>query len=165
MVNSMIRPIANSIGIENHSLPPHMVSVQLTIFTPVGMAISIVDTVNTATRHRTEAAGEHVVDPHAPADEADRHAGEHHEAVAEQRLAAEHRQHLGDDAERREDEDVHLGVTEDPEQVLPQQRVGTGTDVEERRTELALEHQQEQRHRDDRDREQQQELHDERSSR
>ena len=57
-------------------------------------------------------------------------------------------------------EDVHLGVPEDPEQVLPQQRVGAGVDVEERGAEVALEHQQEQRHGDDRDGEQQQELHD-----
>ena len=55
-------------------------------------------------------------------------------------------------------EDVHLGVAEDPEQVLPQQRVGAVCDGEERGAELALEHQQEQRHRDHRDGEQQQEL-------
>ena len=49
MVNSTINPMAKSIAVENQSLPPHIVSVQLTIFTPVGMAISIVLTENTAT--------------------------------------------------------------------------------------------------------------------
>ena len=81
---------------------------------------------------RAEAAGEHVVGPHAPADEADRRAGEDDELVAEQRFAAEHRQHLADDAEAGQDEDVHLRMPEDPEQVLPQQWVGAGVDVEER---------------------------------
>ena len=41
--------------------------------------------------------------------------------VAEDRLAAEHRQDLGDDAEERQRDDVDLGMPEEPEQVLPQQ--------------------------------------------
>ena len=49
MVNSTMRPMANSIAVVKCSLPPHIVSVQLTIFTPVGMAINIVLTENTAT--------------------------------------------------------------------------------------------------------------------
>ena len=49
IVNCTIRPIANSIAVVNQNLPPHMVIVQLTILTPVGMAIAIVDTENTAT--------------------------------------------------------------------------------------------------------------------
>ena len=42
--------------------------------------------------------------------------------VAEDRLAAEHREDLGGDAEERQREDVDLGVPEEPEQVLPQDR-------------------------------------------
>ncbi len=49
IVNSMIRPMANSIAVVNFSLPPHMVRVQLTILTPVGMAMAIVATANTDT--------------------------------------------------------------------------------------------------------------------
>ena len=49
IVNSTTSPMANSIAVVNRSLPPHMVSVQLTIFTPVGMAMAIVATENTAT--------------------------------------------------------------------------------------------------------------------
>ena len=41
--------MANSIAVVNVSLPPHIVSVQLTILTPVGMAMAIVATANTAT--------------------------------------------------------------------------------------------------------------------
>ena len=43
--------------------------------------------------------------------------------AAEQRLAREHRHDLADDAEDRQDEDVDLGVAEEPEQVLPEERV------------------------------------------
>ena len=49
IVNSTTRPMANSIAVVKLSLPPHIVSVQLTILTPVGMAIAIVATANTAT--------------------------------------------------------------------------------------------------------------------
>ena len=87
---------------------------------------------------RADARREHVVRPHAPAEEADRDAGEHDDRVAEQRLAREHRQDLGDDAHAREDEDVHLGMAEDPEQVLVQQRIAAGRGVEEVRVEVAV---------------------------
>ena len=41
-----------------------------------------------------------------------------HAEVAEDRLAAEGRDDLADDAEARNDHDVHFGVSEEPEQVL-----------------------------------------------
>ena len=139
MVNSTIRPMANSIAVVNQQLAaPHGER-------PVDdlHAGGDGDEHRGHREHghadRAEAAGEHVVRPHTPAEEADGRAGEDDELVAEQRLAAEHRQHLGDDAEAGQDEDVHLGVTEDPEQVLPQQRIGTRADVEERGAEVALE--------------------------
>ena len=43
--------------------------------------------------------------------------------VAEERLPGEDRQDLGDDAHGRQDQDVDLGMPEDPEQVLPEQRI------------------------------------------
>ena len=64
--------------------------------------------------------------------------GEHDDRVAEQRLAREHRKDLGDDAHAREDEDVHLGMAEDPEQVLVHQRIAAGGRVEEVRVEVAV---------------------------
>ena len=70
-----------------------------------------------------------------------------------------------DDAEGRQDHDVDLGVPEDPEQVLPQQRVGALLHVEEVGAEEPVEHQQEQRRGEHRDGEQQQELGDQASSR
>ena len=40
-VKRAIRPLANSSGVLKRSEPPHMVASQLKIFTPVGMAISM----------------------------------------------------------------------------------------------------------------------------
>ncbi len=49
IVNNTTKPMANFIADVNQILPPHMVRVQLKIFTPVGMAIAIVATEKTAT--------------------------------------------------------------------------------------------------------------------
>src|SRR4029079_11959972 len=114
MVNSTMSPIAKSIAVVKRSLPPHMVSVQLTIFTPVGIAISIVLTENTATLTAARPLANMWWAPHPPADEADGRAGEHDELVTEERFSTEHRQHLADDAEAGQDEDVHLRVPEYP---------------------------------------------------
>ena len=46
-----------------------------------------------------------------------------HRAVAPERLARVVRDDLGDDAHRRQDQHVDLGMREEPEQVLPEQRV------------------------------------------
>jgi len=48
MMNRATKPSANSIGVRNWIDPPHTVPSQLKIFTPVGTAISIVVTENTA---------------------------------------------------------------------------------------------------------------------
>ena len=102
-----------------------------------------------------------MVGPHAPAHEADGDAREHHERVAEDRLAGEHRDDLGHDAEGGQDQDVDLRVPEDPEQVLPQQRVGALLHDEEVGVEEPVEGEQEQRHRDHRHGEHEQHLDDE----
>ena len=100
-----------------------------------------------------------MVSPHTPTNKADGGARKHHERIAEQWLATEYRQDLRDDAERRQDQHVDLGMTEDPEQVLPQQWVGTCRNVKELGAKTALEREQEQSNRDDGNREQQQKLH------
>ena len=64
--------------------------------------------------------------------------------VTEDRLAAEHREDLGHDAEERQRDDVHLGVAEEPEQVLPQQHTAVGRVVDVR-AEVAVGGQAEQR--------------------
>jgi hypothetical protein len=72
-----------------------------------------------------------VVRPHRHRQRGDRDRREDHALVAEHRLAAEHRDDLGDDAEERQRDDVDLGVAEEPEQVLPQDRAAVGR-VEDR---------------------------------
>ena len=41
MVNNMMNAMENSIGVVKRILPPHIVAIQLKIFTPVGIAMSI----------------------------------------------------------------------------------------------------------------------------
>ena len=94
--------------------------------------------------HGAHRRGEHVVRPHEHAEERDARRGRRDRLVAEDRLAGEHRQHLGEDPERRQHEDVDLGVAEEPEQVLPQQRRAALGRVEEVRPEVAVQ----QQHRD-----------------
>ena len=53
---------------------------------------------------------------------ADRDDRPDHHAVAEDALARMHADQVGDDAERRQRDDVDLRVAEEPEQVLEQQR-------------------------------------------
>ena len=59
--------------------------------------------------------------PHAGGEGGDGHGGEDHALVAEDGLAGEDGEHLGDDAEEGQGEDVDLRVAEEPEEVLPQQ--------------------------------------------
>ncbi len=85
-----------------------------------------------------QAGGVHVVCPHDEADAAD---GDHrvdHRHVAEDRLAAEGRDDVADDAKARQDQDVHFGVAEEPEQVLEQDRVAAAVRGEEGRAEIAV---------------------------
>ena len=46
IVNIAMKPSANSIGVVRRTAPPQTVPSQLKIFTPVGMAMSIVDRPN-----------------------------------------------------------------------------------------------------------------------
>ena len=65
---------------------------------------------------------EHVVHPHAEADEADGDERRDDPDVAGERPAREHRDDHRDHAGRGDEEDVHLGMAPEPEQVLVQQR-------------------------------------------
>ena len=47
MVNMAMSPMANFMAVVNRIEPPHMVKIQLKIFTPVGMAMSMVVRPNT----------------------------------------------------------------------------------------------------------------------
>src|SRR5690606_6113066 len=84
------------------------------------------------------AGGEHVVRPHDETEDGDRGGGVHHRFIAEQPLAGKSRDDLADDAEGRQDHDVHLGVTEEPEDVLVHHRITATGGVEEARAEMSV---------------------------
>ena len=94
--------------------------------------------------HGAHRRREHVVRPHQHAEEGDAGGRRRDRLVAEDRLAREHRQDLREHAEGGEHEDVDLGVAEEPEQVLPQQRRAALVGIEERGPEVAVQ----QQHRD-----------------
>ena len=81
------------------SLPCHIVPIQLKNFTPVGTAISSVIALKNGL---STAPVVNMWCAHTPGRQRpDRERGEHEPGVPEQRLAAEHRDDLGDDAEER----------------------------------------------------------------
>ncbi len=87
---------------------------------------------------RAEAGSEHVMRPQREADDAGRDQRGDDGAVAGERLADHRRQHRRDPSRRRQEDDVDLGVAEEPEQVLPQERVAAALGDEERPVEGAL---------------------------
>ena len=156
MMNSAMKPTQNSSGILNSIVPRHSVPIQLKIFTPVGIAISIELSIAKIDDRLGQGRREHVVGPHEEAEEADRGGGGGDRLVAEDRLAREHRQDLRDDPEGGQHHDVDLGVPEEPEEVLPQQRRAALRGVEEVGAEVAVGEQHRDRRRDHRQREDQQ---------
>lgn len=68
--------------------------------------------------------------PHDRRKHGDGDRGTDHADVSEHRFSAEHRQDLAHHAEERQRDDVDLRVTEEPEQVLPQQRAAVGRVVD-----------------------------------
>ena len=89
------------------------------------------------------AGDEHVVGPHGHGQNRDTERRADQADVAEDRFATEDRENLGHDAEERQRDDVDLRVSEEPEQVLPQDGTTVGR-VEDVGTDLTvrLEHQQ-----------------------
>ena len=76
----------------------------------------------------------------------------HQRQVAEHRPAREGRQDGRDHADRRQEDDVDLGMAEEPEQVLPEQHVAAFGRIEEMRADQAVEDQRRARHHDRRHR-------------
>ena len=91
-------------------------------------------------RHpRVDARDELVMSPHEEGQHARGDGGQQDEAVTEQLLTREDRDDLGHHACGRQEDHVHLGVPEEPEQVLPEDRVATLTRVVEARPERLVE--------------------------
>ena len=114
------KPIANSIGVSKRERPRHIVPIQLKNFTPGRHRDQ--ERQQREERQQDRAGDEHVVGPHRDRQRADADGGEDQALVAEQRFTAEDRQDLGDDPEERQGDDVDLGMAEEPEQVLPEDR-------------------------------------------
>ncbi|KAG1313302.1 hypothetical protein G6F62_014108 [Rhizopus arrhizus] len=90
------------------------------------------------------AHGEEVVQPDEERQDADGRRGVHNRLVAEQRLARERRDNFRECAERRQDQDVDLGVAPDPDQVDVHHRVSTKLVGEEMHVEVPVHGQQRQ---------------------
>ena len=141
-VNRAMSPQAKSSGVLKRSDPPHIVASQLKIFTPVGMAMSMLVpamiTLNSVGRPVANMWCAHTRKP----SKAMTPSMTIMEASAEERLAREDRHDLAHHAEGGQDEDVHLGVPEEPEEMLPDDRVAAAGRVEEARAVLTVEVQQ-----------------------
>ncbi len=88
---------------------------------------------------RAHPNGKHVVRPHAEADEADRDRCRNHGGVSEHGFAGEDGDDLVGEGEGWENEDIHLGMAEDPEEVHPENCGATGLGIEEVRAKIAVE--------------------------
>ena len=86
--------------------------------------------------------GEHVVQPEQEADRADGDQRRGDRMPADQRGPRQRRHHGRHQARRRQEDDVDFRVAEEPEQVLPQQRIAAPRGVEDRPVEGPLELQQ-----------------------
>ena len=76
-----------------------------------------------AERELRYAGGEHVMHPQPEAQEPGAHERRHDEAIADQRRLRQCGHDHGDHSRGRQEDDVDLGMPEEPEQVLPQKRV------------------------------------------
>ena len=90
-------------------LPPQRVASQLKILMPVGTEMTMVAKTKKVLAPGAEADGEHVVRPHAEADEADADRGRHHGRIAEDGLAREDGNDLVGEGEGGQHEHIDLG--------------------------------------------------------
>ncbi len=86
-----------------------------------------------------EANGEHVVHPHAEAQERDQDLRQRDQRKEHHLAFGERRDDRGGDPERGQDDYVYLWMAKDPEQVLPQQRITAERGVVEVKAELTVE--------------------------
>ena len=87
------------------------------------------------------AHGEEMMKPHQEGEHADRHRGDDHRTAPEQRLARKGGNDLGENSERRENEDVDLGVAPGPDEVDIHHGVSTKLVGEEVEAEIAVQQQ------------------------
>ena len=92
-----------------------------------------------------QSCGEHVVHPDAETQDHGRDRRQGQQRIADERPPAEHRQAVRDHAHGRQHDGVDPGMAEDPEKVLPQQRLAAAGGIEKVGAELAIHPQQQKR--------------------
>src|SRR3954471_23337606 len=136
-----MNPTDQSIGVSNVNWPRHMVPIQLKNLMPVGTAIRYVR------KEKKGSSTAPVANMWCAQTLKDRkpipNSAKTMPFVAEERFAAEDGNDLADDAEERQRDDVHLGMAEEPEQVLPEHAAAVLAAVHQR-TQLAIGQQREQ---------------------
>src|SRR5262249_710095 len=85
--------------------------------------------------------GEHVVRPHAHADEADTDRGCDHDWVSENRFSGKYRNDLRHKTEGGNNQDVHLGMSEYPEEMHPECGRSTRLRIEEMAPQITIDKQ------------------------
>ena len=122
IVKSAMKPRANSIGVSKMRFPRQVVASQLRIFIPVGTAITIEEIMKNP-RSGVESPTVNMWWAQTSSEKKPIATSRSDRRVAEDRLAGEDGDHLGDDPHHRQDHHVHLGVAEEPEDVLEEDRV------------------------------------------
>ncbi len=111
--------------------PPYSVAIYTKTISVMGIEISSVVIVKNIGHARIDARDELMVRPHDEAQNAGGPGGVQNRPVSEQFLARKHREDFRHDSHRRQQHDVHFRVAEEPEQVLPQQRIAAATRIVE----------------------------------
>ncbi len=122
-------------------LPPQRVASQLKILIPVGTEITMVEKVKKAFGPGSHADGEHVMGPDAEADEADADRRRNHGGITEDGFAREDGDDFVGEGEGGQNEDVDLGMAEDPEEMHPEHGRAAGLRIEEVAAEVAIDNQ------------------------
>ena len=126
-----MKPMVQSTGESKRTRPRYIVNSQLKIFTPVGMAMIMVVMPKKALTSAPEPIVKKWCSHTRKESSVIGHGRAHHRGVAEQPLAREGGDDLGEDAERRQDEDVDLGMAPDPDEVDVHHRVAAAVVREE----------------------------------
>ena len=105
---------------------------------PVGTAITMDEKAKKACVFAADSRHKHMMGPYGEADHANGYQGIHHAEISEDGFLGEGRDDLTDHSEAAEDHDVHLGMAEEPKQVLIENWVAAMGGVEERGAEISV---------------------------
>ena len=126
LMNIEMNPSANSDAELIRNLEPYRLPSQISTTIVDGIVITSVGKENASDEIGIHSADEHVVPVDHVAENGQRAHGINQHAVAEHRLAHVGDQNVRNDAHAGHDGDVDLGMSEEPEQVLPQQSRSAG---------------------------------------